>query len=67
MASVLTSSTVDHEFEPRSGQTKDYNIGICCFSGKYSALRRKRKELALDNNLSLKVFYFRLVYIFVWL
>ena len=29
MASVLTSSAVDRGFEPRSGQTKEYNIGIC--------------------------------------
>ena len=26
------SSEVDHGFEPQSGQTKDYKIGICCFS-----------------------------------
>ena len=32
MVSVLTSSVVDHGFEPRSGQTKYYKIGICCFS-----------------------------------
>jgi hypothetical protein len=32
MVSVLASSVVDHGFEPRSGQTKDYKIGICCFS-----------------------------------
>ena len=34
MVSILTSSVVDREFEPQSGQTKDYmyNIGICCFS-----------------------------------
>jgi hypothetical protein len=29
MVSVLTSSAVDRGFEPRSGQTKDYKIGIC--------------------------------------
>jgi hypothetical protein len=44
MVSVLTSSAVDRGFEPRSGQTKDYTIGICCFSAKHAALRRKRKE-----------------------
>ena len=44
MVSVLTSSAVDRGFEPRSGQTKDYKIGICCFSAKHAALRRKRKE-----------------------
>ena len=31
-SSVLTSSAVDQGFESRSGQTKDYKIGICCFS-----------------------------------
>ena len=31
MVSVLASSTVDRGFEPQSGQTKDYKIGICCF------------------------------------
>jgi hypothetical protein len=27
-----------------AGQTKDYKIGICCFSAKHAALRRKRKD-----------------------
>ena len=30
--------------ERRSGQTKDYKIGICCFSAKHAALRRKSKD-----------------------
>ena len=34
---------VDRGFEPWSGQTKDYEIGICCFSTKHSALSRKSK------------------------
>jgi hypothetical protein len=36
MVSMLTSSSsaVDRGFEPWSGQTKDYKIGICCFSAK---------------------------------
>ena len=25
------------------GQTKDYKIGICCFSAKHAALKRERK------------------------
>ena len=33
MIIMLTLSVVDCGFEPRSGQTKDYNIDICCFSG----------------------------------
>jgi hypothetical protein len=49
MASVLTSSAVDHGIEPRSGQTKEYKIGICCFSAKHIALRRKSKDLLARN------------------
>ena len=30
MVSVLASSAVDRGFEPRSGQTKDFKIGMCC-------------------------------------
>jgi hypothetical protein len=44
MVSVLSSSAVDGGFELRSGNTKDYNIGIGCFSAKYAALRRKNKD-----------------------
>ena len=43
MVSVLTSSAVDRGFKPRSGQTKNYEIIICCFSAKHAALRRKSK------------------------
>ena len=28
---------IDRGFETRSGQTKDYEIGICCFSAKHAA------------------------------
>jgi hypothetical protein len=41
MVSLLTSRAVDRGFEPWSGQTKDYEIAICCFSTKHAALRRK--------------------------
>ena len=49
---------VDRGFDFRSGQTKDFEIGICCFSAKHIAWRRKSKdwlaekfaELALNNN-----------------
>jgi hypothetical protein len=44
MVSMLYSSAVDRGFESRSGQTKDYIIGICCFSAKHAALRRKSKD-----------------------
>jgi hypothetical protein len=42
--SVLVSNAVDHGFEPRGSQTKDYRIGICCFSPKHAALRRNNKD-----------------------
>ena len=41
MVSVLTSDRVDRGFEARSGQTKHYAIGMCCFYAKHEALRRK--------------------------
>ena len=41
MVSMLALSVVDRGLEFRSGQTKDYKIGICCFSAKHAALRRK--------------------------
>ena len=44
MVIVFTSSSVDRGFESRSDQTKYYKIGICCFSAKHVALRRKSKD-----------------------
>jgi hypothetical protein len=49
MVSVLASSAVDCGLEPRSGQTKDYKIGIWCFSTKHAALRRKSKHWLAQN------------------
>ena len=47
MVDVLASRVVDRGFEP---QTKDYTIGICCFSAKDTALRTKSKNwLALNQ------------------
>ena len=43
MVSTLALRVVDHGFEPTSGQTKDYKIGICYFSAKHAALRKKNK------------------------
>ena len=50
MVNVLTLSAVDRGFEPRSGQTKDYEIGIGCFSTKHAALRRKSKEYSRNQD-----------------
>ena len=46
---VLSSSVVDRGFEPLSGQTKDYKIGICCFSATHAALGTKSKALLARN------------------
>jgi hypothetical protein len=51
MDSQFASSVVDREFETRLGQAKDYKLGICCFSAKHAALRRKSKNwLALNQD-----------------
>jgi hypothetical protein len=49
IVSLLASSAVDHVFEHCSGQTKDYKIGICCFSTKHAALRSKNKDWLAQN------------------
>jgi hypothetical protein len=51
MGSVLASSAVDRRFQPRSGQTKDNTIGMCCLSAKHAAIRGKSKDwLARNQN-----------------
>ena len=42
MVSVLAGSSPDR-VKP------DYQIGICCFSAKHAALRRKRKDWLARN------------------
>ena len=49
MVNMLASSAVDRGFEPRSGQTKDYEIGMCCFSALHAASRRKSKDWSARN------------------
>jgi len=49
MVSVLASRVVDRVFEPRSGHTKHYTIGICCFSAKHTAVSRKSKGCSPRN------------------
>ena len=44
MDNMLAFSVVDYGFKSRSGQTKDYDIGICSFSTKHSLLRSKSKD-----------------------
>jgi hypothetical protein len=54
MVNVLASSAVDCGCKP-PGQTKDYKIGMCFFSGKHAALRRNCKDCLArtKNNVSL--------------
>jgi hypothetical protein len=47
--SSIKYCVVESGFEPRSSQTKDYKIGICCFSAKHAALRRKSKDWLTQN------------------
>jgi hypothetical protein len=42
--SVHASGAVDRWVEHLSGQTKDYEIGSCCFSPKHAALRSKSRD-----------------------
>ena len=52
MVSVLASSAVDRGFKPQSGQTKDYEIGICCFSATHATLRRTSRDWLAQNQNS---------------
>jgi hypothetical protein len=44
IVSVVVSRAVDRWFKHRSGQTKDYKIGMCFFFAKHKSLRRMTKE-----------------------
>ena len=48
---MLASSGVDRRFESYSGQTKNYTVGVYCFSTKAGTLRRNNKDwLALNQD-----------------
>ena len=47
MVCMLSSIAVDRGFEPTSGQTNDYTIGICCFSAKHTT---SKDWLAWNHN-----------------
>ena len=49
ISNMLASSAVGRGFESRSAQTKYYKIGICYFSAKQTALRRKSKDWFARN------------------
>ena len=52
MVSMTVLSALGCGFEPRSGQTKGYEIGICCFSANLAALRSKNKDWLARNYVS---------------
>jgi hypothetical protein len=41
---LFAASAVDHGFNTWLDQTKAYTIGMCCFSTKHLALRKKSKD-----------------------
>ena len=49
---VMVSVLISRGFDPRSAHTKDYKIGICCFSAKHTVLRRKSKDWLAQVNVS---------------
>jgi two-component sensor histidine kinase len=49
MVNEVASNAVDHGFDPWSGKTKNYKIGLCCFSDKHSVFRSKSKDRMVCN------------------
>jgi hypothetical protein len=49
---MLTSSVLDHGFEPQSGQTQGYKIGNGCFSTKQTALKSENEHCMNQDNVS---------------
>ena len=50
IVNMLVLSAVDRGFKCRSDQTKDYKIGICCFSDKHAALYKEKSTDWLAQN-----------------
>jgi hypothetical protein len=49
IVSMLVSGVADRWFESRSGQSKDFKIGMCCFPAKHEALWRKGNDWLTRN------------------
>jgi hypothetical protein len=49
MASVLSWSAIDRGFEPPSGKTKDYEIGISCFSAQHMHSIKEKEQRLVDS------------------
>jgi hypothetical protein len=54
MVKVFASSAVNYGFEPWSGDTKNYQMCICCFSTYHTTLRSKSRDWLPrnQNNMS---------------
>ena len=69
MVSVLASNVVDRGFQPRSVQTQDYTIGMCCFSVKRTTLRKTRATTDSESGFYVPVerhAYHRIVVLGSW-
>ena len=55
MVSVLAACVVDRGFEPRSDQTIDYKIGICCFSALSTQVMQHKGKGAKDCWLGFRI------------
>ena len=53
MVSVLASSAGDRGSESRSGETKTYEIGICCFPAKHA----EQGDRAKTDWLGIRIMY----------
>ena len=61
MASMLSSSTIDRGFEPRSGQAKDYKNGICPLARSinhcYFLIEKKNKKYLVTDGEEVETMY----------
>ena len=62
MVSVLASSAVDHGIESRSRQTKNYKIGICCFSAKHNLFNSNFSVLISSCNIDVEKYSLCVLY-----
>ena len=52
MVNMFDSSAGDRECELRSGQPKDYIVGMWCSSAKHAALRTNSKDWLARNQIN---------------
>ena len=56
MVSVLALNAVDRVFEPRSGQIKDNEIGICFLSAKHATLQINLVRMTVSGTTFIRYF-----------